>query len=197
MSAEPDCSPQHQPSISAHRLIGNGRSALLLRPDAEIDWWCAPELDSAPVCWSLLDPGGGRAVFRDVRYARRSAEPAGRTAHTELATASGRIGVRDGLLDDGIAGVTLVRLVRAVDTELDVQHELCLAKFGSDAGPDRDVSGVIAALDAADADERARLSGFRPPNTHRERALDALRVLRAWHLRGYRRHRCRANPGPA
>jgi hypothetical protein len=38
--------------------------------------WCAPELDSAPVCWSLLDPGGGHAAFRDVRYVRCSAEPA-------------------------------------------------------------------------------------------------------------------------
>jgi hypothetical protein len=69
--------------------------------------------------------------------APRSAEPAGRSAHTELATSRGRIGVRDGLLDDGIAGVTLVRLVRVLDAELDVQHELSLAGFGSDAGPDR------------------------------------------------------------
>ncbi|MGH3974279.1 MAG: hypothetical protein ACRDS9_13275, partial [Pseudonocardiaceae bacterium] len=44
--------------------------------------------------------------------------------------------VRDGLLDDGAAGVTLARLVRAVDTELDVQHEFCLTGFGSDAGPE-------------------------------------------------------------
>lgn len=136
VSAQPS-PPQHRPSISAHRLLGNGRSALLLRPDAEIDWWCAPELDSAPVCWSLLDPGGGRAAFRGARYARCSAEPAGPTARTELVTDRGRIEVRDGLVDDGDAGVALARLVRAVDVELDVQHELHLAGFGSDAGPDR------------------------------------------------------------
>jgi len=139
------CAAQHRPAISAHRLIGNGRSALLLRPDAEIDWWCAPELDSPPVCWSLLDVRGGRAAFRDVRYARCSAEPAGPTARTELATPCGRVEVRDGLIDEGAAGVTLVRLVRAVTPErgverlagLDVQHELRLTAFGSDPGPDR------------------------------------------------------------
>lgn len=242
MSLSGDRPPLHKPSISAHRLIGNGRSALLLRPDSEIDWWCAPELDSEPVCWSLLDAGGGRAVFRGARYARRSDEPAGPTACTELATDRGHIEVRDGLLDEGDAGVTLVRLVRSLGTHpVELEHELRLAGFGSDAGPDRwrveaggaaarlgerwvgerggdsrageggtlctrlvaptsgwaaltirvgpaanasddgppDVAGLVARLDAADGEERALLDGSRPPRTHGERALDALRVLRA------------------
>jgi len=53
------------PALAEHRLLGDGRSAALLRPDTETNWWCVPELDSPPVLWSLLDPGGSaRRVVR-------------------------------------------------------------------------------------------------------------------------------------
>jgi hypothetical protein len=124
----------HRPDISAHRLVGNGRTVLLLRPDAHIDWWCAPAFDSAPLCWSLLDAGGGAARFVGARYASASSDPAGRTARTQLQSGGGRIEVWDALLptpgegdDDGVA---LVRLVRGLDGDLDVTHELALGGFG-------------------------------------------------------------------
>ena len=52
------------PAIGAHRLLGNGRSAALVTPAAEVDWWCAPTLDAPPILWSLLDPERARAGQR-------------------------------------------------------------------------------------------------------------------------------------
>jgi hypothetical protein len=46
-------------AISAHRLLGSGRSLALVTPAGEVDWWCAPEPDSPPLLWSLL--GGDRS----------------------------------------------------------------------------------------------------------------------------------------
>lgn len=127
----------HRPPIEGHRLVGDGGSAFLLRPDAEVDWWCAPDFDSAPLCWSLLDRAGGAARFRDVRYSSRSTEPAGRTARTVLMAGCGRVEVWDGLLlapESGgqatdMAGPALVRLVRALDGPLDITHEVSVGGF--------------------------------------------------------------------
>lgn len=216
----------HRPSISAHRAVGDGRSALLLRPDAEIDWWCAPDLDSPPLCWSLLDPRGGRARFPGVRYVSRSSAPAGPTARTVLATDRGRVEVRDGLLECR----ALVRLVRGLDADLDLHHELSVGGFDTAPGRwdgaataqvgahrvsvrgggnsvtdgvlcsrltaprgrwtalvvdvggvagDRAVGDLVAALDSAEAEHRRWLRASRPPRRHRQRAVDALAVLRA------------------
>nr|MBA2529213.1 hypothetical protein [Euzebyales bacterium] len=41
--------------IAAHRLLGDGRAVALVRPDATVDWWCAPQVDGTPLLWSLLD----------------------------------------------------------------------------------------------------------------------------------------------
>jgi len=222
----------HRPAIAAHRLIGDGRSAVLVRPDAEIDWWCAPDLDSPPLAWSLLDPHGGRARFPALWFSSCSRAPAGRTAWTTLTGDRGRVEVVDGLLAAGDAGVALVRLVRGLDRDLDVEHELGLGGFGTGRamwqehkavttghvgrhgvtvtggrstaeGPvlrtrlvaeRRRWSALVIAVDgvvAADPDvlvarlasaseaENRSLSRSQLPRSHPERALDALRVLRA------------------
>jgi hypothetical protein len=50
--------------IAAHRVVNGGGSAALIRPDGEIDWWCAPRPDSPPLLWSLLDGAGAAARWR-------------------------------------------------------------------------------------------------------------------------------------
>ncbi len=119
------------PPIADHRVLSDGRSAALLRPDGEVDWWCAPAFDSPPLAWSLLDPGGGLCRWRLQRPVDAHPAPAGPVATTTLDVGSGRVTCRDGLVgvDDG--AVALVRLVRSVEGRVQVTHELRLGGFNA------------------------------------------------------------------
>ena len=50
------------PSLGAHRLIGAGRGAALVRNDAVVVWWCPDRFEAAPTLWSLLDRRGAQAA---------------------------------------------------------------------------------------------------------------------------------------
>jgi len=117
------------PPIGAHRLLGDGRSSALIQPGGEVDWWCAPRLDSPPLLWSLLDQKGAAARWCDVRYVALAGGPAGPTARTVLRADGGRIETVDGLLHAGARTCALVRLVRAVDRPVQLVHELGLGGF--------------------------------------------------------------------
>lgn len=120
-------------AIAAHRLLSNGRSAALVRPDTEIDWWCTPDFDSPPLAWSLLDNGGGFARWQVDRIAGGSTRPAGPASYTVAHAGGGRVEFRDGLVGTGSGGSALVRLVRTLDAPVLVEHELHLRGFpGSD-----------------------------------------------------------------
>ncbi len=117
------------PPIAAHRLLGDGSTTALLRPGGEVDWWCAPSMDSPPLLWSLLDPDGARARWRGVRLAAAAGRAAGPVLTTVLQSARGRVECRDGLHCDDDRGPALIRLVRGLDADLDLQHELSLGGF--------------------------------------------------------------------
>ncbi len=119
---------RRSPPIAEHRLLSDGRSHALLRPNAEIDWWCWPRVHSTPVCWSLLDENGGAARWLDVQYLDHRERPAGSVARTELRIAGARVETRDALLGCGDRA-ELVRLVRRRDADLELSHELRLAPF--------------------------------------------------------------------
>jgi hypothetical protein len=118
--------------IGAHRLIGDGRSTALIRPDAEIDWWCAPEMDSPPLAWSLLDGTGAAARWGGARMVTVDPRPAGPTARTLVRIEAATVECWDGLLWQDGGGTVLVRAVRCAKQPLDVTHELRLGGF--DAG---------------------------------------------------------------
>lgn len=117
------------PPIAAHRLLGDGRSTALLRPAGELDWWCAPEVDSPPLLWSLLDPAGASARWLGVRLAEGGGWVAGPALSTSLQSGRGRLQCLDGLLCAAVGGSSLVRLVRGLDADLDLVHELSLGGF--------------------------------------------------------------------
>ncbi|MGB8960425.1 MAG: glycoside hydrolase family 15 protein [Pseudonocardiaceae bacterium] len=106
-----DCAQRWAPDLGAARLLGGGRTAAMLRRDAVVQWWCAPDFDDAPLCWQLLDPNGGAAAFSDLTFVDADPAPAGSSARTLLRGTAGIVEVWDGLLDAG-SGVALVRLVR-------------------------------------------------------------------------------------
>lgn len=145
--------PQPPPAIGSHRLLGTGSSAALLRPDATVDWWCAPAFDDRPVLWSLLDSAGAAARWRGVRMVDATGPPAGATARTILHHVGGRVLCWDGLLRRNGVDVRLIRLVQALDADLVLEHELAVGGF-----------------DAATLPRAGRGTG---------RAEDALAVLRA------------------
>ncbi|MGH9165293.1 MAG: glycoside hydrolase family 15 protein, partial [Acidimicrobiales bacterium] len=117
------------PPIAGHRLIGNGASSALVRPGGEVDWWCAPRLDSPPLLWSLLDSDGSAARWCDTRFVSAPPSPAGPTAATVLRAPGGRFDCLDGLMATPAGVQALVRLVRAVDDDFDLVHELGLGGF--------------------------------------------------------------------
>ena len=89
-----------------------------------MDWWCGPEVDSRPLLWSLLDPKGASARWPDVEEVERSQAPAGPVVRTVLRRSGTVIECRDALVEEG-----LVRLVRCLDGELEINHELALGGF--------------------------------------------------------------------
>ena len=99
------------PPLSALRLVAGGGSVAILSPDASVQWWCAPDFDDPPLCWRLLDAGGGTARFPDLEYVDDDAAPAAASATTVLRDGTGLIDVRDGIVTRG-EGLALVRLLR-------------------------------------------------------------------------------------
>jgi uncharacterized membrane protein len=118
--------------------VGDGRSVVVLSPDASVQWWCAPELDDQPLCWRLLDADGGTARFPALQYVDADDVPASATATTRLRDGTGHLVVRDAVLTRG-DGVVLVRLLRrrtgttgqsgTVEQRGPVEHELRLGGF--------------------------------------------------------------------
>jgi hypothetical protein len=120
---------RRSPPIAGQRLLSDGHASALLGPEAEVHWWCRPRFHSPPVCWNLLDPRGGGARWLEATHAGMEDAPAGPTARTTLRIGFGpRVEVLDGLLTAG-GGTDLVRLVRAIDEDLELWHSLKLGGF--------------------------------------------------------------------
>ena len=141
----------HAPAIEAHRLLGDGRSAALLLPDATIGWWCAPDFDSPPLLWWLLDADGAVARWCGARMVRRDERPAGPTARTTISVMGHQVDCWDGMVSGaGGPGSCLVRLVRAVNDPVTVEHELRLGGLDSPAavwaGPTATVGATAVAV---------------------------------------------------
>ena len=142
-----------EPPLGALRLLGDGRSAALLTPSAEVLWWCAPDFDDQPLCWRLLDPTGGTAAFPGLDVVDADHAPAGASATTLLRDEAGTVEVRDALLSRG-EGLLLVRLLRRREIASGVrppavEHVLRLGGFDAPrvtwtVGPDR-ADGVLEA----------------------------------------------------
>jgi len=119
----------YAPPIAAHRLLGDGSATALLRPAGEVDWWCAPVMDDPPVLWSLLDQDGAAARWLGVRMSAAAGRVAAPVLDTVLQSPRGRLETRDALHCADDRGTTLVRLVRGIDEDLELEHELALGGF--------------------------------------------------------------------
>jgi hypothetical protein len=121
--------------LEDHRLLGHDGMAALLAPDASVEWWCTPRLDSPPVLWRLLDEAGGVAVWRGAKPVGVVGGPASPCARTLVEVEGEPVACWDALVR--LRGEpALVRLVHAVRGPVEVTHELSAAVFdpeGDDA----------------------------------------------------------------
>ena len=153
----------HAPPIDDHRVLGDGCTTALLRPDGEVDWWCAPLPHDAPLLWSLLDPDGGASRFLDV--VPRPVEPGSDVREPVAApvlvthlvaveAVGGEIVVTDALLPADVGGSALVRTVRAVAAPTVVRHALRWGGFdggATDPGDELAVDDLLWCFHAAGA----------------------------------------------
>lgn len=104
--------------IEQYAAIGDGRTVALVAADGAIDWWCLPDIDSAAVCWSLLDAdGGGRFTVQPTVSCtvRRRYLPDTNVLETTFTTATGVVRVTDALLLGQPGLAPLRELYRRVD----------------------------------------------------------------------------------
>ncbi|MCU1401119.1 MAG: hypothetical protein JWN62_4228, partial [Acidimicrobiales bacterium] len=119
----------HRPALGAHRLLGFGAGAALIRPDGEIDWWCRDRFDATPTLWSLLDARGAGARWAGAQIASWDGQPAGPTARTTVRFGERRVMLWDGLVEDG-SSTALVRLARVQSGEpIAIEHHLRVGGF--------------------------------------------------------------------
>ncbi len=135
-----------QPPIGDHRLLGDGWSTALIRPDATIDWWCAPAIDSPPLLWQLLDVHGPTSRWHGAEAVSTSDDVAGPGLRTTVNIGGVQLELLDGLLHP-TTGTVLVRLVRAVGEPVAVEHRMELGGFEGEAVSwDADAAGCADGL---------------------------------------------------
>ena len=116
-------------AIRDYAVLGDGRSAVLVAADGQVDWWPLPKLDSPPACGALLDPAaGGHFLLRpagDCEFSRRYI-PGTNVLETFYWTSTGAARVTDSL-NSGLAGrlpwVELARRAEAVHGAVELEWE--------------------------------------------------------------------------
>ena len=79
--------------LDQYAALGDGRSVALVGSDGSIDWWCVPNMDSAPLFDRLLDgDGGGRFSTTPAEpfTVERRYRPGSNVLEQVFSTASGR-----------------------------------------------------------------------------------------------------------
>ncbi len=124
--------------ISDYGVIGNTRTMALINRDAAIDWFCAPNFDSAPCFYPLLDLGrGGYCRIEAPGMHSKSRRYVGDSAVLEntFRSRNGGFTVTDFMpvLEDGFAGpetglVQIARIVRCLDGSVPIKVRVWPAK---------------------------------------------------------------------
>ena len=152
--------------LACYAALGDGRSVALVGADGSIDWWCVPNMDSAPFFDRLLDPveGGWFAVTPDVDFSvERRYRPGSNVLEHVFTTATGSARLTDSL-NSGISGrlpwSELARRVEGIEGAVTFEVTVRVGRRLDEANPWREASphgdvlhvdGVIAAF-RADAD---------------------------------------------
>jgi GH15 family glucan-1,4-alpha-glucosidase len=148
-------------ALDRYAALSDGRSVALVAADGSIDWWCVPNMDSAPFFDRLLDPeDGGRFSITPTKpwTVERRYRPDSNVLEQVYTTASGTARVTDSL-NSGSAGrlpwSELARRVEGLSGTMEFHVEALVGRRQGLASPWREPSphgdilhldGVIAAL---------------------------------------------------
>ena len=147
--------------LRQYAALGDGRSVALVGSDGSIDWWCVPNLDSAPFFDRLLDAeSGGRFSITPVApfTVERRYLPDSNVVELVFTTAGGRARVTDSL-NSGISGrlpwSELARRIEGLDGTVELRIEATVGRRLEEATPWRESSphgevlhldGIVAAV---------------------------------------------------
>ncbi|WP_260929251.1 glycoside hydrolase family 15 protein [Novosphingobium sp. 9] len=127
--------------LADYAALGDGRSIALSGADGSIDWWCVPNMDSAPLFDRLLDGVKGgyfsitpREPFTATRHYRQDSN----VFETEFITKSGRARLTEAL-NSGNAGrlpwTELARRIEGLDGEVRFDFAMRPSHRGDTASP--------------------------------------------------------------
>ncbi len=147
--------------LDRYGALSDGRSVALVGADGSIDWWCVPNMDSAPLFDRILDPAaGGRFSITPVTpwTVERRYRPDSNVLEQVFTTATGTARVTDSL-NGGSAGrlpwCELARRIEGLAGTVEFRVEALMGRRRDLATPWREPSphgdilhldGVIAAL---------------------------------------------------
>lgn len=136
--------PQRQDDylpLEDYGVLGDGRAVALSGADGSIDWWCVPNLDSAPLFDRLLDgEQGGRFVVApsDPFTVTRRYREDSNVLETVFATATGRAVLTESL-NSGTAGrlpwAELARRVEGLEGKVAFRVEMRPGRRADTASP--------------------------------------------------------------
>lgn len=127
--------------LAGYAALSDGRSVALVAPDGSLDWWCVPNMDSAPLFDRLLDaPAGGFfsiAPVADYRVERAYREDSN-VLETCFHTADGSVRLTESL-NSGSAGrlpwCELGRRVEGLSGRVELRIELVPGTQGQTVSP--------------------------------------------------------------
>ncbi len=128
-------------ALQDYAALGDGRSIALLSPDGAVAWWCVPNIDSAPLFDTLLDPvsGGFFALqptqpFRAERKYRQDSN----VLETTFTTASGVVRLTESM-NSTLAGrlpwCELARRVEGVSGAVRMRAKIVFGTRGDEVSP--------------------------------------------------------------
>ena len=140
-----DCPPsagvRRAHSLQHYAALGDGRSVALLAPDGVVAWWCVPNIDSAPLLDSLLDPeqGGFFALQPDGPFrSERHYLPDSNVLETTFTTAGGTVRMTESM-NSTLAGrlpwCELARRIEGLSGTVTMQAHLVFGTRGDTVSP--------------------------------------------------------------
>lgn len=127
--------------LEAYAALGDGRSVALVAPDGAVAWWCVPDIDSAPLFDTLLDPvAGGSFVLQPAepfRATRRYREDSN-VLETSFTCASGSVRVTESV-NSTLAGrlpwCELARRVEVLSGTVRMRARIVFGTRGDEVSP--------------------------------------------------------------